>query len=148
MLKLKISGYYKAGKDKKNYNGVDVVIPNCDKEVILGNVINRVVPVIFADYTERGKCHVDKVTKDDKMKPSYDGKEIKELEEEDIQQLAIAYGLSEVPLYHQESLFDSRRKAYRAYCNKVKGMNLDVDFDFENAEDFTLGNKRKEKAEE
>jgi hypothetical protein len=148
MLKLKISGYYKAGKDKKNYNGVDVVIPNCEKEVILGNVINRVVPVIFADYTERGKCHVDKVTKDDKMKPSYDGKEIKELEEEDIQQLAIAYGLSEVPLYHQESLFDSRRKAYRAYCNKVKEMNLDVDYDFENAEDFTLGNKRKEKAED
>ena len=111
-------------------------------------MINRVVPVIFADYTERGKCHVDKVTKDDKMKPSYDGKEIKELEEEDIQQLAIAYGLSEVPLYHQESLFDSRRKAYRAYCNKVKEMNLDVDYDFENAEDFTLGNKRKEKAED
>ena len=148
MLKLKISGYYKAGKDKKNYNGVDAVIPNCEKEVILGNVINRVVPVIFADYSERGKCHVDKVTKDDKMKPSYDGKEIKELEEEDIQQLAIAYNLTEVPLYHQESLFDSRRKAYRAYCNKVKGMNLDVDYDFENAEDFTLGNKRKEKAEE
>lgn len=148
MLKLKISGYYKSGRDKKNYNGVDVVIPDCEKEYMLGNVINRVVPVIFKDYTDRGKCHIDKVTKDDKLKPSYEGKNIKDLEEEDIQQLAIKYGLSEVPLYHQESLFDSRRKAYRAYCNKVKGMNLDVDFNFDVAEDFTLGKRKVEKVED
>lgn len=147
MLKLKISGYYKSGKDKKNYNNVDVVMPDCDKEVMLGNVINRVVPVIFTDYTDRGKCHIDKVANDDKLKASYEGKSIKELEEEDIQQLAIKYGLSEVPLYHQESLFDSRRKAYRAYCNKVKGMKLDVDFNFDVAEDFTLGKRKVEKAE-
>lgn len=147
MYKLKISGYYNASKDRKNYTSKDVVCPECDKDVLLGNVINRVVPVVFSDYTERGKCYIDKVEKDDKLKPSYEGKNIKELEEEDIQQLAITYGLTEVPLYHQESLFDSRRKAYRAYCNKVKDMNLDVDFNFAEAEDFTLGKKSKSKEE-
>lgn len=143
MLKIKISGYYKSGKDRKNYNNVEVCMPECDENVMLGNVINRVVPVVFPDYCERGKCHIDKIQKDDKLTPSYTGKLIKDLEEEDIQQLAIAYGLTEVPLFHQESLFDSRRKVYRHYCNKVKGMNLDVDFDFENAENFMLGKKRK-----
>lgn len=147
MLKVKISGYYKAGKDRKNYNGIEALLPDCPQEFILGNVINRIVPTLFEDYTERGKCHVDKVTKDARIKPSYDGKNIKELEEKDIQQLAIAHSLIEVPLYHQASLFDARRKAYRAYCNTVKGMNLDVDFDFEVAEDFVLG-KKKEEGEE
>lgn len=147
MLKLKISGYYQASKERKNYNGVEVEIPDCDKEMILGNVINRVVPVLFSDYTERGKCHVDKVSKDDKIKAKYEGKKIKDLEEDEIQHLAIAFGLSEVPLYHQGSLFDARRIAYRAYCNKVKGMELDAEFDFEAADNFVLGNKKSEDKE-
>jgi hypothetical protein len=147
MLKLKISGYYQASKERKNYNGVEVEMPDCDKDMILGNVINRVVPVLFSDYTERGKCHVDKVSKDDKIKAKYEGKKIKDLEEDEIQHLAIAFGLSEVPLYHQGSLFDARRSAYRAYCNKVKGMELDVDFDFEAADNFVLGNKKSEDKE-
>ena len=144
MLKVKISGCYQAGKERKNYNDVEVLMPKCDEDMILGNVINRVVPVYFTDYTERGKCFVDKVEEDDKIKASYEGKKIKDLDDKDIQQLAIAYGLSEVPLYHQSSLFEARRKAYRAYCNKVKGDNYDVDFNFEEAKNFVLGKENKE----
>ena len=147
MLKLRISGYYKSNRDKKNYNNVEVMIPDCEKELILGNVINRVVPVIFSDYTDRGKCHIDKVTKDAKIKPSFSGKNIKEMEENELQDLAIAYNLSEVPLCRAQSLWDIRQKAYRAYCNKVLEMNLAVDFDYAVAEDVIVGKASEEKTE-
>jgi hypothetical protein len=142
MLKMRISGYYRSGKDKKPYNNVEVIMPDCPKDRVTGNLINRVVPVVFGDYTDRGKCHFDKLEKDDKLEPSFAGKSIKELEDEEIQQLAIAFDLVEVPLYHNGSLWETRREAYRAYCNKVKGMNLDADFDYSNAEDVVLPKRK------
>ena len=143
MYKCVISGYYLSGKDKVEYNDVEVTIPNCPESMILGNIINRVVHRKFCDakkpYYGRGVCYVDKYTKDDRMKPSFNGKYLKELNWEELQDLAIAYSLIEVPLFRSMDLRTARQIAYRAYCNKVKGQNLDMSFDYVNAPDVLLG---------
>lgn len=153
MYKVKISGYYKTNDNKKvDYNNETVIIPDCREEAIQAMVINRVVDRAFSQakqpYLARGKCYIDNYVKDDKMKPSYEGKNLKELSWDELEDLAIAYDLEEVPLFRSTSLREARVKAYRAYCNVVKGANLSSDFDFANAADIVLGDvKETRKAE-
>lgn len=142
MLKVTISGYYLSNGNKVDYSGVECQVPECPESYLLSEVINRVVPQKFADakqsYSAPGKCYIDKVTKN-KLKPSYNGKNIKELGWAELEDLAIAYTLREVPLFRSSSLVDARIKAYKEFCNKVKGMNLKDGFDYHNAEDFVVG---------
>lgn len=142
MLKVTISGYYLSNGSKVDYNNVDVQMPECDEGYILSEVINRMIPQKFSDakqsYSAPGKCYIDKVTKT-KSKPSFNGKNIKELGWVEIEDLAIAYNLRSVPLFRSSSLVDARIKAYQEFCNKVKGMDLKDGFDYKNAENFVVG---------
>lgn len=147
MQKVIISGYYLSNGQRVDYNGVEVVIPDCPETLLISNLINRVVPRFFSTadkpYSANGKCFIDKVKKDTKTKPSYAGKSLKNLEWNEIQDLAIALNLNEVPLFRACSVREARQKTYRAFCNKVMGKELSQSFDFVNAEDFLLEEDKK-----
>jgi hypothetical protein len=143
MYKVYMSGYYKAGNDDIDFNE-SVLIPECDEEKILANVQNRVVHRYFANsgkpFTRLVKCWVDKYEKVNKD-PAFVGKSIKEVDWDDIQDMAIAFDLN-VPLYRACSLREARIAVYKEYCSKVKGMNLDANFNLVDAIDFTVGEKK------
>ena len=139
MQKVTISGYYLSNGNKVDYNNVEVIIPDCPESRMLSALINRVLPRHFAtqSFSANGKCFIDKVRKSN-AKASYAGKNLKELEWDEIQDLAIALDLVEVPLFRASSLREAREKTYRAFCNKVLGKDLKIGFDFANADDFVL----------
>lgn len=144
MLNIKISGYYKSGKENIDFN-TEISMPECANGKVLSNVQNRVMHRVFKDaskpYSSAGKCWVDDVKKDDR-EPSFVGKNLKELNWDEVQELAIAYDLTKVPLYRTCSLREARVSAYKEYCNVVKGKNLDDSFDYAVAPDVTIGEKK------
>lgn len=144
MLKVKISGYYRSGKENVDFN-TEVKMPECANMKILSNVQNRVIHRIFKDsekpYSAAGKCWVDDVEKDD-TEPSFVGKNLKMLDWNEIQEVAIAYDLTKVPLYRTCSLREAREAVYKEYCTIVKDRKLEADFNYAMAPDVTLGEKR------
>lgn len=144
MLKVKISGYYKSGKENVDFN-TEVTMPECANNKVLSNVQNRVLHRVFKDaerpFGSAGKCWVDDVKKDDK-EPTFIGKNLKELSWDEIQEVAIAYDLNKVPLYRTCSLREARVSAYKEYCNNVKGKDFEDDYDYANAPDICIGEKK------
>lgn len=147
MQKVIISGYYLSNSEKVDYNSIEVVVPDCKPELLQSVLINRVVPVKFSDcakpYTGRGKCFIDKVKKDTRTKPTYSGKALKELDWNEMQDLAIAFELNEVPLFRSTSIREARMKTYQEFCNKILGKDLKAGFDFMNADDLVLEEDKK-----
>ena len=147
MQKVVISGYYLSNSDKVDYNNVEVVVPDCNPVLLQSVLINRVIPVKFSEgekpYTGRGKCFIDKVKKDTRTKPSYSGKSLKDLDWNEMQDLAIAFDLNSVPLFRSTSIREARMKTYQEFCNKVLGKDLKAGFDFVNADDLVLEEDKK-----
>ncbi len=146
MYKVRISGLYKSG-DKSIDFDTTVTMPECKEEMILSNVQNRVVSRTFKEakypFTRLVKCYVDDFKKE-KGNPSYMGKKIKELDWDEIQDVAIAYDLRRVPLYRSVAIRDAREVLYREFCNSVKGTNYEIGFDYGNAADFVIEEKPSE----
>lgn len=144
MLNVKISGYYKSGRENIDFN-TEITMPECANTKVLANVQNRVLHRVFKDadkpYSAAGKCWVDDVKKDDK-EPNFVGKNLKELDWDEIQEVAIAYDLTKVPLYRTCSLREARVAVYKEYCNNVKNRNIANDFDYSVAPDVTIGEKK------
>lgn len=144
MLNVKISGYYRSGKENIDF-ATTVTMPECANNKVQANIQNRVVHRVFKDaekpYSMAGKCWVDDVKKDNK-EPSFVGKNIKELNWDEIQEVAIAYDLNAVPLFRTCSLREALMAVYKEFCNVVKHQNLGSDFDYAVAPDFTLGEKK------
>ncbi len=144
MLKVKISGYYKSGKEDVDFNA-EVSMPECANNKVLSNVQNRVIHRFFKDADKpfgiAGKCWVDDVKKDDR-EPTFAGKNIKELNWDEIQELAIAYDLNKIPLYRSCSLREARVSAYKEYSTIVKGREITDGFDYAVAPDITIGDKK------
>jgi hypothetical protein len=122
-----ISGSYRGAENKVyDYSDVKGVIPFTDEELATMHVRGRYAKMwIMRDakkYKERiysvRECHIDamEVIEGDF---SYLGKDIREMTQEELQDLATAKDLRSVPLYKVGSERDARTKAYAAYSQHI-----------------------------
>lgn len=159
VLKLKVTGSYLRNGEPNDYD-LTVYMPKCDEDHIQQAAMYRATPMALykkgtaCDYLR--SCYVDEIeevelTKDTpkeeaeaiKEAEAYMGKDIKTLTYEDIQNAAIAYQLQGVPLYHQTDIRESRQRFYYEYANNILELEIEKDFDYANARQITLDEKKK-----
>jgi hypothetical protein len=148
MLKVKCSGAYLHGKEKVDFEEI-ITVPACDEEWLKSNIIHRTLPRHFFNkknakrFDANYSCYIDSVEEIDE-EPTAIGKSISDLTHDEIQEVAIMYSLRRVPKYKGTDLRATKKILYREYCNKVLGLVLSEDFDFENAPDVTIGDASEE----
>ena len=141
-LKVKLSGSYrKAKREIVDFEGIEGIVPFCDPDVAYMHIRKRYVPMWIAgkkEFTDRlssvREVHVDEM-EEIEHSFSYVGKDIKEMTFEELQDLATAFDLREIPLWKKTSLVHTRTIAYAAYSKKV--LNAEVDYQ---GEGFSLAN--------
>lgn len=138
MLKFKISGVYRTGQahnaDKVDFEGVEVVIPECNLDNINSFILYRVGAYFIQNdkrYPKRvevieqfffdGKETGEKV---DTVNPIA-GKDIKDMDWLELQFVAIQFNLHGIPLINKCSLREAKEKAYKLYYDKVLNRELD-----------------------
>jgi uncharacterized protein YeeX (DUF496 family) len=135
MKELSVSGSFKtqAGTDKErvSFSGMKIVIPEPDsKEFTEDELVQyamRMFPIFkkedekIADYNYEGliKIYVDGV-KESKRKFPLEGVDIKEMDFEQLQYLAVAMGIREIPLYHSGSIREARERTYELFMKVVR----------------------------
>jgi len=137
--KITISGYYKTnGTDNiVDYDGISGVIPLCGEAEAKMHTSGRYAPKWLREkkndlnereFTKRVNsiptCFIDGMEIVEVAKFSYEGKDIKAMEVDEIQDFATYYDLRTVPLdrvLSGASLRTLREKAYEAYVIKTTG---------------------------
>lgn len=139
-LKVTISGdYYNSKKEKIDFDKVEGFIPWCDEDKGLASMhvrgryaMNWIKNAKDEDgkpkYPERidriHQCFVDDV-EEAKSSFSFIGKDIKELSQEELQDLATAKNIMKIPLPNSgHSKRSMLELAYAAYCSVVLKQNL------------------------
>lgn len=137
LLEVTISGSFKATDDEiESYDGVKCIIPALSTEKAEQMVRRRyarmfISKVMKADgETPRYKrisrlreVFIDSIDEVESSEPlSYVGKNILEMNAEELQDFAAANDLTAVPLYKVGSIVNARRIAYAAYANDVLGI--------------------------
>ncbi len=139
-LKVTISGdYYNSKKEKVDFDKVEGVIPWCDEEKGIASMhvrgryaINWIKNAKNDDgtpkYPERidriHQCFIDDV-EETKASFSFIGKDIKELSQEELQDLATAKNIMKVPLPNSgHSKRSMLELTYAAYCHFVLNKKL------------------------
>lgn len=126
MLEVYVSGAFRNNGEMVDFTDVKLVMPECEEEMIKSNAINR----CFARQGEKvfkkridsiHSLYVDKVKSNDKAIPTCAGKQIKELDWDELQDFAIMYNLRGVPLFRATDLRTARIKAAREYAEKILG---------------------------
>lgn len=128
-----------------------ILMPVCDEEWVKSNIINRCLKRHFEAkkakrFDSNYSCFIDSVNqiefidknKKTPAQPSCLGKNIKELNHAEIQEVAILYNLFRVPLYKACDLREAKRVCYREYANEILKMGLNEDFDFNAAPDLII----------
>lgn len=123
MLEVLVSGAFRNNGEMIDYTDVKLTMPDCEEEMIKSNAINR----CFSRQAEKvfkkrvdsiHSLYVDKVKSTDKI-PTCAGKQIKELDWDELQDFAIMYNLRGVPLFRSTDLRTARVKAAREYAEKI-----------------------------
>lgn len=137
LLEVTISGSFKAADGEiESFDNVKGYIPLLDEDKASQMIIRRYAKIwigqaMKADgetpkYKRLNKLRevfIDSIDEVEVDKPlSYVGKDIMELNHEEIQDLAAANDLVGVPLYKIGSLAQARRVAYAEYANRVLGV--------------------------
>jgi hypothetical protein len=137
LLELIISGSFKATDGEiESYDGVKCLIPNLAPDKANQMVIKRYAKMFVsrelkADgetpkhkrISKMREVFIDSVDEVESTTPlSYVGKNILEMDAEEIQDFAAANDLAAVPLYKVGSVASARRIAYAEYANNVLGM--------------------------
>jgi len=123
--------YYNSGKDVIDFEGVKVLVPKTAlEEVAVMHMQSRYLPnALKSDkrYTERvhkiRQIHVDDM-KEVEGELSYVGKDLKELSDVELQDLATVLDLRRIPLPARQSgmsLRDMRVIAYMTFADKIQG---------------------------
>lgn len=139
-LKVTISGSFRAGdKDIESYEGVKGIIPALDEDKANQMIIKRYARIWIGQATKTvngaeepkykrvqkvREVFIDSIEENDENPDavlSYIGKNIMEMNFEELQDLASAKDLSAVPLYKTGSLTHARRVAFSEYAIKVLG---------------------------
>lgn len=131
-LKFTVSGSYKSHEYKiVDFEGLVGTVPYVDEDVAALHILHRYLPMwISRDdkykdrYVRRRQLFIDNV-EEVEHEFSYVGKDIREMNAEEIQDLATAKDLRTVPLWKTGSLISARAVAYAEYSTKVLGEKLD-----------------------
>lgn len=124
--KVTISGSYRTNDYKiVDFSGVEGIIPFQDEEIATMHIRDRYARMwIMKDskFKERlvstRECHIDNLEACD-HDFSYLGKDIREMSQEELQDLATAKDLRLIPLYKIGSEREARTRAYAAYSAQV-----------------------------
>jgi len=137
MLKIAASGAYYTGggargKETVDYENVTGIIPVIDKDRVQQAVMWRMIQIWIskdARYTKRFDllrvCYIDKI-EDVDGKPEIIGKDVKELDWEGLQDLAVWKDLRKIPNYKTSDLRTAREIAYLEYSRLI-GNKIDPD---------------------
>jgi hypothetical protein len=143
MFKVTVSGDYRtsggAQGDIIDFEGVVGLMPECNEDMVLSHVQNRCLGAwIKADkrytarFNARRTVYLDGIEKV-KGHPSCNGKDIRRMSWEELQDLAISKNLLRIPLTHAVDLRAAREIAYLQYSKDVLGEPVDVkspEYDF------------------
>lgn len=131
MLKVTVSGDYRtATGEVVDYDNVVGIIPKCPEEWILSHVKNRFIGEwIKKDEKYKKRFHSARTVYIDKVEtvegePSCIGKDIKELNWDELQELAVMKNLFTIPLKHTVDLRTARDTAYFEFNEKILGRKL------------------------
>lgn len=137
LLEVTISGSFKATDGEiESYDGVKCVIPALSPEKVNQMVIKRYARMFipramkadgetpkYKRIAKMREVFIDSVEEGEGEAPlSYVGKNILEMDADEIQDFAAANDLAAVPLYRMGSIVQARRIAYAEYANEVLGM--------------------------
>lgn len=139
--KVTISGAYrKAKREIVNFDGLSGIVPFTDSDIMYMHLRSRYAPMWltkdkrFKDrVSTMREVYVDSV-EEVEHEFTFVGKDIREMSEEELQDLATAFDLRRIPLYRKSSLRETRVHAYMAYCESVLGKSIDKGDDFNLAE--------------
>lgn len=130
VYKVKLSGSYKSGNDIIDYRNLEGYVPYVDYDLAQAMCRVRYARLWLTDndaYPKRvdsvREVFIDQMKKVDVEKPfSFYGKDILELENNELQDLAVAYDLRRVPLFRDGySLRETAIIAYVEYNNLILG---------------------------
>lgn len=132
-LKLTVSGYYNAANNEKiDFEKVDLIVPFNDEDVAFMHARRRQLMVFLRNNTEKfpkRPTHIQQVFLDNveetKAEFSYEGKSIKDLDPEEIQDFALVKDIREVPLFREGSTQNARKQAYVGYSTVCLNKKLD-----------------------
>lgn len=118
-LKVTIFGdIKKANKEIESYE-LEGIIPFCDEETAQSVCYNRYVHIWLkqkgVNYNNLVTCYVDDEMEVIDHKFTLEGKDIREMTDEELQDLAVIKSLRGIRLYKQYSLRESRLRAYQEY---------------------------------
>jgi len=142
MLRITASGAYysgagKRGKDIVDFENVVGLIPVIDRERVQQAVMWRMIQIwISKDKRYYGEenikrfdllrvCYIDKIEEVD-GKPAIIGKNVKDLDWEGLQDLAVWKNLRKIPNYKTTDLRTARETAYLEY-SRLLGRKIDPD---------------------
>lgn len=143
MYKLIVSGTFKSGEDKIDYESVEMLMPVCDMEYVLSNIFNR-VGAYYIKSDERYKDYQVSLIEtafidDDIVQVEVDnpinGKNIKDMDWKDLQMFAVQTNILEIPLTNSMSIREAREKTIRLYYKKVLGAELRPELKYLNLPD-------------
>jgi hypothetical protein len=134
--KVKFYGTFKTSKDEiEDYPTQEVILPYADKDLLTFQLISRLaLPIVsnskdinvrVASIREVYIKSFEKVEVDEKQFP-YLGKNIKELDDVEVQYIATIFNFMEVPLYKSGSYEEIKRKLYVSYQNAFDNANMDI----------------------
>lgn len=131
-LKVTVSGSYRKSRNEiVDFEGISGVVPSVDPDVAYMHVRARYVPMWVSASDELKdrlstvrEVHIDTM-EEAEHKFSYVGKDIREMTFEELQDVATAFDLREIPLWKKTSIVHARAVAYAAYAKKLKGTEVD-----------------------
>lgn len=124
--KVKISGSFKTfDGDVEDYSDVTGIVPFQAPEIAEGLIRKRYAKIWVAEKTKSKivkfvrECYIDDMEEVNDANFSFLGKSIDQMNQLELQDLATAYNLTEIPLYKRGSERHARGIAYSVYFDKV-----------------------------
>jgi hypothetical protein len=125
-VKFTLSGSYKDAEGKlRNYDGIKCIVPTSEEDVAYLHVRGRYLPtkIINDKRYEYSPERVREVFVDDVEKIdaefSFFGKDVKEMSQDELQDMASYYDLRRIPLPRGAGLREMRFIAYQQYMSEI-----------------------------
>lgn len=148
--KVKFYGTFKTSKDEiEDYPVQEVILPYIERDLLTFQLISRLsfavvsnskdIKVRVASIREVYIKSIEKVDVDVKAFDYLD-KNLKDINDLEVQYIATIFNFMEVPLYKGSSFEDAKRKLYASYSNAFAGGNIDVlsSFDLDDMPDLFI----------
>lgn len=149
MQKVTISGSYRTKNDEiVDYADITGVVPDCDADTLQSVLQNRYAEMWLVKSGVKERVYSIRTTYLDKVeklegKPSFVGKDLKELTFEEMQDLATAKGLRSVPLWRAGSLREAQIKTYKVYSSEILKKKTPEDVTYDELPSIILDGKIK-----